>query len=213
MVVVQRLPGMVGLMRRVVVLAWGLPLVALAVGCSNGQSVVTSPQSGPVTSAPFGTASTPPGQATPSTPAVATPVAASIGSTLTLPGQKPEESEEVTVVKVVDPARAKETFESPAAGTRLVAVQFRLHNTGTAVYKDSPSNGARLVDSEGQQFTASVATETSAGPGFPGSVTVPPGDTALGYITFAVPASSTVAKIQFTLDSGFAPSTGQWTVS
>ncbi|MFI6850060.1 DUF4352 domain-containing protein [Kitasatospora sp. NBC_00085] len=120
---------------------------------------------------------------------------------------------DVTVVRVVDPASAKEAFSSPKAGTKLVAVQFRLRNTGTAVYDDSPSNGARLVDSEGQQFTASITTDTTAGPGFPGSVTITPGDTALGYITFAIPTASQVAKIQFTLDSGFAPSTGQWTVS
>ncbi|MGW2546336.1 DUF4352 domain-containing protein [Kitasatospora sp. NPDC001574] len=122
------------------------------------------------------------------------------------------ENLDVTVVKVVDPAGAKETFQSPKAGTKLVAVQFRLHNTGTTVYKDSPTNGARLIDTEGQQFNSTLG-ETSAGPGFPGSVTLSPGDTALGYITFAVPATSTIAKVQFTMNSGFGPTTGQWTIA
>ncbi|MFI6850045.1 DUF4352 domain-containing protein [Kitasatospora sp. NBC_00085] len=155
-----------------------------------------------------GTSSASPGQATSSVSTASAPTTASVGDTLALSGQKPEEKVDVTVVKIVDPATAKEAFSSPKAGTKLVAVQFRLRNTGTAVYDDSPSNGARLVDSEGQQFT-----DTTAGPGFPGSVTIAPGDTALGYITFAIPTASQVAKIQFALDSGFAPSTGQWTVS
>ncbi|MEV0537623.1 hypothetical protein [Kitasatospora sp. NPDC050463] len=72
---------------------------------------------------------------------------------------------DVTVVKVVDPASATDTFSSPKAGMRLVAVQFRLGNTGTAVYDDSPSSGARLADSQGQQFNASITTNTTAGPG------------------------------------------------
>ncbi len=206
-------------MRRAVVLGWGLLLGVLVTGCTSGQSVVTAPQSGSVTSPVPGTPSVSVGRTTPSasgpsspsSPSV--PAVASVGDTLALSGLKPEERVDVTVVKVVDPATAKESFSSPKAGSRLVAVQFRLRNTGTAVYEDSPSNGARLIDSEGQQFTASAATDTTAGPGFPGSVTVTPGDTALGYLTFVIPTASRVAKIQFTLDSGFASSTGQWTVA
>ncbi|MFH9709888.1 DUF4352 domain-containing protein [Streptomyces luteogriseus] len=92
-----------------------------------------------------------------------------------------------------------------------MAVQFRLKNTGIAVYSDSPSNGARLVDVQGQQFDPTYE-DTSAGPGFPGDVTAAPGDTVLGFITFEVPTDSRVVKIQFTMSSGFAGQTGQWDV-
>ncbi|MFF3068842.1 hypothetical protein [Kitasatospora sp. NPDC057936] len=42
--------------------------------------------------------------------------------------------------------------------------------------------------------------------------TFAPGDTALGYITFQIPSSSKIQKVQFALDSGFAPTVGQWDV-
>ncbi|MFD3330541.1 DUF4352 domain-containing protein [Streptomyces sp. NPDC058701] len=100
----------------------------------------------------------------------------------------------VTLVKVVDPAGAKNEFATPVAGTRFVAVQFRLKNTGTAVYKDSPGNGARVVDAQGQQFDTAFYP-SNAGASFPGSITVAPGDTGLGFLTFEVPKASKITKV------------------
>lgn len=196
---------------------WPLAAVAaLVLACSSEPSVTTSPNPTTPGSTTGRTASGSPGRPTtsaPSTaPTVSTPTPAGIGSTLTLVGNTPGQKLDVTVVKVVDPAGAENQYSTPEAGTRYVAVQFRLHNTGTVVYQDSPTNGARLIDQQGQQFRPSPY-DSAAGPGFGGSVTVIPGDTALGYITFQVPTASTPAKVQFTLDSGFGPSTGQWTVS
>jgi hypothetical protein len=93
-----------------------------------------------------------------------------VGDVLDLKGLEDGEALAVTVVRVVDPARAEDEYSTPDAGKRFVAVQFRLKNTGTAVYSDSPGNGARLVDAQGQQFD-STYEGTAAGPGFPGSVT------------------------------------------
>lgn len=142
----------------------------------------------------------------------ATQSVAKVGDSLELAGMNEGEKMTVTVVKVVDPAEGKDEIFQPQQGMRFVAVQFRLRNTGTAVYDDSPGNGAALVDSEGQSFSESL-NETSAGPSFAGSVTTKPGSTALGFITFEVPKGSKVAKIQFTLDSGMADETGEWVVS
>lgn len=36
------------------------------------------------------------------------------------------------------------------------------------------------------------------------------GDKALGYIAFQVPKASKIAKVQFSMDSGFADETGEW---
>ncbi|GAA2752946.1 hypothetical protein GCM10010440_70990 [Kitasatospora cinereorecta] len=108
----------------------------------------------------------------------------------------------------MDPAPAKE-FSSPEAGMRFVAVQFRLQNTGTAPYSDSPSNGAKVIDTQGQQFESTIS-DTGAGPSFTGTTTIAPGATALGFITFQVPSTSRLAQVQFALDSGFAKDVGQW---
>ncbi|MFF9277366.1 DUF4352 domain-containing protein [Streptomyces griseosporeus] len=135
-----------------------------------------------------------------------------MGDTLDLTGIENGEALAVTLVKVVDPARAADEYSSPEAGKKFVAAQFRLRNTGTRVYSDSPSNGARVIDAQGQQFSSSVE-DTQAGPSFPGSITLTPGDSALGYITFEIPLSSTAVKVQFAMDSGFSGNTGQWNVS
>ncbi|MFJ6754718.1 DUF4352 domain-containing protein [Streptomyces sp. NPDC091273] len=190
-------------MRRVLALVLS-GLFAATTGCSGEATVTTTPAS-----------SAPAREAAPavvqSTPIPSRPASAAVGAAIDLSGLEDGEKLAVTLVKVVDPARAKNPYSTPEAGARYVAVQFRLKNTGTAVYQDSPSNGAKVVDAQGQQFSPAY-TETSAGPEFPGSITIAPGDTALGFITFEVPGTSEIAKVHFSMNSGFSPHTGQWNV-
>ncbi|MEI5097660.1 DUF4352 domain-containing protein [Streptomyces sp. PmtG] len=142
--------------------------------------------------------------------AAVAPSDASIGSPLSLTGNESGEHLDVTVVKVVDPARASNQYVTPGAGHRFVAVQFRLKNTGEAPYKDSPGNGAELVDGDGQRFSASFYAPITAGPAFPGSVSVAPGDTALGYVTFELPVAARPVTVQFSMNSGFSDDVGEW---
>ncbi|MBW5486385.1 hypothetical protein GPJ59_32130 [Streptomyces bambusae] len=131
------------------------------------------------------------------------------GETIPLEGNGPGERLDVTLVQVVDPAPAEGPGDVPEQDERLVAVQFRLKNTGTAVYKDSPQNGAYLLDTTGQRFAGSPRA-TAAGAEFPGLVTVRPQDTALGFVTFEVPRDAEPAAVQFAMNSGFADDVGQW---
>jgi len=149
--------------------------------------------------------------ATPFVPATTPATTAKVGETITLNGNAPGSKAAVTAVKVIDPTASTDGFSTPAAGSRYVAVQFQIQNTGTAAYDDSPSNGARVTDVSGQQFESSLVSSVSAGPVFPATVKLAPGEKALGYIVFEVPASSNVAAVQFAMDSGFADS-GRWTV-
>ncbi|MFE4605601.1 DUF4352 domain-containing protein [Kitasatospora indigofera] len=196
---------------RAVSLLAGLALATLA-GCSS-HSVETGPAS---------QASAAPGSASPSGPATATGSAGSpsggtaararVGDTLELPGSVSGSRMAVTVTQVVDPAAPGNELSTPRAGNRLVSVRFSLHNVGTAVYSDTPSNGAQVIDGQGQGFNADIFVTTQAGPAFPTNVNIAPGETALGFVSFQLPAGSTLAKVQFTLDSGFADATGQWRV-
>jgi Domain of unknown function (DUF4352) len=136
---------------------------------------------------------------------------AAVGDMIQLTGVGKGERVDVTVVKVVDPAKGA-NFSTPTAGNRYVSVQFTLRNTGTAAYSDSPSDGVQVVDTEGQAFNATLA-DTSAGPAFPASTSIAPGETGKGYITFEVPKASKVSKVQFALNSGFANQKGQWGVA
>ncbi|WP_051367637.1 DUF4352 domain-containing protein [Hamadaea tsunoensis] len=134
-----------------------------------------------------------------------------LGDAITLTGDVEGDVVTVTPLKVANPAAAADDFSGPDAGHKLVGVQFRLQNAGTVTYSDSPDNCATLVDTDGQRFHPTIA-DIAAGPTFPGSVTMSPGGSALGWIVFEVPSSARPASVQFTPDSGFADDTGEWTL-
>jgi hypothetical protein len=73
---------------------------------------------------------------------------------------------------------------------------------------DDPSNGAVVVDAAGQSSLYDVAGCQS----FPATENIAAGGSGLGCIVFEVPAKAQITEVQFTLDSGFGPQTGQWAV-
>lgn len=139
-------------------------------------------------------------------------VVAHLGDPITLSGNDKGSKITVTAIRVADPARATDGFSSPDKGNRYVAVRFRFTNTGTVAYDDSPSNGAKVIDAQGQQFDSDLVEKINAGVLLPAQVKTPPGGVVVGYIVFQVPRGSKVAKVQFSMDSGFGQ-TGEWTVS
>ncbi|MGK4582710.1 DUF4352 domain-containing protein [Kitasatospora sp. HPMI-4] len=141
------------------------------------------------------------------------PAAAKVGDTISLKGFDKANTADVTVVKIVDSPEGADEFTKPEDGKRFVAVQFKINATGTKAYSDSPANGAKLLDGQGQSFSPTFS-ETKAGPGFSGGTAdIAPGESGMGFITFEVPKDTRIAKVQFGLDSGMAPQTGQWTVA
>lgn len=105
---------------------------------------------------------------------------AKVGDAITLKGNVEGSKTSVLVKKVVDPTSSTDGFSMPAAGNRYVAVQFQIKNTGTVPYEDSPSNGAKVADADGQQFDSTIVTSVKAGPILPASVKLTPGGKALG---------------------------------
>jgi hypothetical protein len=138
-------------------------------------------------------------------------VTATIGNAIELRGQENDSKVRVTMVQIVDPAKPKDQFTRAGEGGRFVAVQVRLENIGEAVYSDSPDNSLKIIDAAGQQFSTTFG-EVTAGPGFGGSATISPGDNRMGFLTVEMPNASKPTKVQFTLNSGFGPQTGEWSV-
>jgi hypothetical protein len=138
--------------------------------------------------------------------------AAKVGSTITLAGNGSGERMAVTVTKIYRHAQPASSFDAPDTGDRLVAVQFRLTDTGSAAYSDSPSNGAEVVDASGQSYQSAIENAANC-PSFPGIENIAPGASGLGCVVFEVPQAAVMTKVQFTLDSGMGPQTGQWNVS
>lgn len=137
---------------------------------------------------------------------------AAIGDTLTLTGQEPGQKLAVTLKKWADPVKSTDAYTTPQNGKRWVAAQFELKNTGTVTYADSPSNGAQVADSDGQRFHSTIAGGITAGPEMTADLKLPVGEKALGWIVFEIPKDSKAASVQFTMNSGFAQQTGQWTI-
>jgi hypothetical protein len=143
--------------------------------------------------------------------ALAKSATASVGSSITLAGNGSGEQMAVTVVKVIGDGQGTD-YTSPPGGDRLYAVQFRLKDTGSAAYSDSPSNGAEVVDSSGQSYESAPGDTVSECVSFPSTVNIAPGGLGLGCIVFEVPVKAMITGVQFTLDSGMGPQTGQWKV-
>jgi hypothetical protein len=137
---------------------------------------------------------------------------AGIGSAITLSGNSSGEQMSVAVTKVIASAQPGDEFTSAPAGDRLYAVQFRLRDTGSTAYSDAPSNGAAVVDSNGQSYQAGIADTAAGCTSFPASENIASGSTGLGCIVFEVPKAAKIVSAQFTLDSGMGPQTGQWNV-
>jgi Domain of unknown function (DUF4352) len=136
---------------------------------------------------------------------------AKVGSTITLAGNDSGEQIAVTVTKIYRHAQPASDFDDPNSGDRLVAVQFRLDDTGSAAYSDSPSNGATVVDASSQSYQSSL-NDAADCPSFPGTENIAPGQSGLGCVVFEVPHAAVITEVQFTLDSGMGPQTGQWDV-
>ncbi|OPC80363.1 hypothetical protein B4N89_04835 [Embleya scabrispora] len=168
---------------------------------------VTEPPGGavsPTVAAPAGQATTAPTSAKPSAPP-----AAKVGDTLSLTNTKGVPVD-VTLVKLVDPAASSNQYLKPKAGNRYVAVQWKIVNSGDQPITDTPNYGSHLIDADGQQFS-STYSETSAGPAFPSSVSIPPGGSRLGFVTYEVPTDSKITTIQLQI-SMMSTNTGQWNV-
>jgi len=136
---------------------------------------------------------------------------ARVGSTITLAGNDSGEKMSVTVTRIISHGQPTDQYSTPDPGKRFYAVQFRLANTGSAAYSDSPSNGAAVVDSAGQSYD-STFYDVAGCQSFPGTENIAAGQSGLGCIVFQVPVAAKITKVQFTLDSGFGPQTGQWDV-
>jgi Domain of unknown function (DUF4352) len=173
----------------------GAAVIVIAVAANSGHTVQTAGSAADTGSA-GGTA----------------PKSAGIGSAITLSGNTSGEQMAVTVVKAISSAQPGDEFTSAPAGDRLYAVQFRLRDTGSAAYSDAPSNGAAVVDSSGQSYQSALADTAAGCTSFPGNENIAPGSSGLGCIVFEVPKAAKIVSVQFTLDSGMGPQTGQWNV-
>lgn len=145
-------------------------------------------------------------------PTVQTPAAqpltvAKVGETVTVNGVTAGTAIAVTLNRVIVKGTPANQFLMPKPGNRFAAVELTIKNVGTAVYSDSPIIGAAIIDSEGRQHRTTLGDITE-GTSFGGAVTIAVGDSRKGLITFEVPESAKLAKLQF--GPTFSRQKGEW---
>ncbi|MDI2125084.1 DUF4352 domain-containing protein [Yinghuangia seranimata] len=148
------------------------------------------------------------GAASPS--ASASSARAGVGDTISMRGDESEKFD-ATLVKLVDPATPKNEFSKPESGSRLIAIQWRITNTGTTPVNSNPLFKTTVVDDQGQQFKLSLSGESGAGVAFDSDVTIPPGESRLGFVTYELPEGAKAATVQYR--GGYDKPVGQWKLS
>lgn len=204
---------------RLAVTAASLALLLGAVACesSDDKPLKTQPtkdqlqtdtRPGRTDDAPSSASSPTPTRSTSKTPTQAAP--AKVGDAISISGGSSGHTVDVTVVKVVDPAVGDNEYSTPAPNTRWIAIQWRVTNTSTESVDVTPAFGSAVIDSEGQQFDTK-SRDITAGPSYPTSTSIAPGDSRLGYVVYEVPKNATIVKTQFK-PGLFGGQTGQWNV-
>lgn len=118
----------------------------------------------------------------------------------------------VKVKRVLPQAPGRGGFDVPRKGERFFAALFVLKNLGRTPYDDSPTFGAKAVDTQGHGYDPTVVS-VAAGPGFPKVVRMARGQAKAGYIVFAVPRWTRIASVRYALNGGIASDVGEWRVS
>ncbi|MEU8138614.1 hypothetical protein [Streptodolium elevatio] len=120
---------------------------------------------------------------------------------------------DVTVVKVVDPARpsSDESYLQPEPGMRFVAVLWQVTNTGTVVGDSEPVGLSRVLDARGRAYSFAYA-DTTAGALIPYTSPIQAGETRIGIATYEVPLGAKVVTVEFGIEDGPVDETGHWTL-
>jgi hypothetical protein len=118
----------------------------------------------------------------------------------------------VTLQQVIDPAQSDSQFITPDAGKRFVAAKLQIVNNGTSSYNDDANNNITIIGSDNQSYTASFMVVSGCTNFSNGQYTLAAGASATGCVNFEMPNGVKPTKVQFTSQSGFSGSTGEWLV-
>jgi hypothetical protein len=117
----------------------------------------------------------------------------------------------VTLTKVIDPAQGADQFTTPNSGSRFVGAVFTI--TGVSgTFSDDANSNATLIGSNGQTYTADFDTIAGYTNFNGGMYSVSAGENSVGAVTFQLPATVKVAKIEWSANGGFGGAPAEWLV-
>lgn len=118
----------------------------------------------------------------------------------------------ITLTQVIDPAQGADQFTTPDAGKRFVAVELSIKNNGSATYSDDANNDTSVIGSDNQSYTADFDSVSECTNFNDGDIRLAAGESISGCVVFQLPTGINAVKVQYTPDSGFSGSTGEWQV-
>jgi hypothetical protein len=116
---------------------------------------------------------------------------------------------QVTLTKVVDPAKGENQFTVPDAGERFVGLVFRVKALTGSPQDEDANNNAVILGSNGQSYAADFEGIAGYTNFDHGAIHVSKGETVTGSVTFQLPKAVKVSTVQWTALSGFG-STVEW---
>jgi hypothetical protein len=118
---------------------------------------------------------------------------------------------QVTLTKVIDPARGVNQFTVPDDSKRFVGLIFAVKALTGSPQNEDANNDAVVIGGNGQTYSADfdgIAGYTNFDHG---TIHVAQGETVTGAVTFQVPDGVTVSNVKWTALSGFG-SMAEWIV-
>jgi hypothetical protein len=190
-----------------------LAIAGALTGCGASNSV--TPQAAPATSSAASSTSAPAASsAPPSSSAPAAPASHGLETTFTVKDTDDNDNPityEITLLHFKAHATPDNSFDAAPAGKHLAGAEFKIHAvSGTA--EDDANNDANLQGTNDQTYESAFETLASGTNFSNGDYHVPAGETAVGWVSFEVPDSVHIAKVQWTPSSGFSGTEAEWTV-
>ena len=108
-----------------------------------------------------------------------------------------------------DPAQPVQ-YEGPDPGTRLIAVEFRITDTGSHQISDDANNNATVIGSNDQTYTSAVNSVTECTNFNDGEYQLNPGQSVTGCVVFELPDGVKLSKIEWSPNGGFGGGFGTW---
>ena len=183
---------------KIATLAVAAAVLAIA-GCG---SITKTPA--PASTAPAALASTK------AAPSPSNSLSGPVGTVYTVTGQSGNKMT-VTLTKVIDPVQGADQFTTADNGNRFVGAVFTI--TGiSGTLSDDANNDATLIGSNGQTYTAdfdSIAGYTNFNNGV---YNVSAGENSVGAVTFQLPLTVKVTKIEWSANGGFGGAPAEWLV-
>jgi hypothetical protein len=143
------------------------------------------------------------------------PQAEPVGTTIAIKGAAGSKAD-VTLVQIIDPARATGVLSSVPAGDRLVGARFRLVGEGLNLFASADSSINTTVTGTNGRSYKSAQSEVTYVANIAGCVNIANeraaigrGQSVSGCVIFTVPTGIKLAKVVYREPGG---TTGQWNV-